>query len=132
MAIRGENLPQSCSNYYELLELSPFEADPARIDAQLRSLLREARKYQVGPYAGQAAKCVELLAAAKGCLLDPAQKLRYDEELRRQFDLPPVSVTAALPLAVSRPFARDASPVVKFLIAAAALAVAGIVVHLLR
>lgn len=97
MALVGPHLPETCSNYYELLGLRPFEADAAAIDARLRSLIREARKYQVGRYAIQVEKHLNLLAAVKNCLLDPAQKQRYDEELRQGFDLPPISVAASYP-----------------------------------
>lgn len=93
----GVPLPETCSNYYELLGVPPFESDASVINSKVRELMREARKYQVGQYATQAERHLNLLASATACLSNPQQKQAYDEELRRQWGLPPVSVAAALP-----------------------------------
>jgi hypothetical protein len=54
--------------------------------------MRDARKYQIGPRAAEAHLQLERLAAASACLLDPEQKVAYDNRLREQFGLPPVAV----------------------------------------
>lgn len=88
------NLPDQCSNYYELLGLTPFESDRQTIDEKVRSAMREARKYQIGQFASQAQRHLDLLAEAMTCLLDAEQKGKYDDDLRRQFGLPPVAVAS--------------------------------------
>lgn len=97
MAVSSPRLPIGSANYYELLELPPFETDTVRIQDRLREKAREFRKYQVGPYASQAEACLNALAQARRCLLDAQQKSRYDEQLRNKFDLPPLFVRASLP-----------------------------------
>jgi hypothetical protein len=56
--------------------------------------MREARKYQLGPYAERGQAYLESLASATACLLDPGQKGGYDEELRRRYGLPEIAVTS--------------------------------------
>jgi hypothetical protein len=97
MAVSSPRLPIGSSNFYELLDLPPFEPDGVKIQSRLREKAREFRKYQVGPYAAHAEACLNRLAQARQCLLDSQQKSRYDEQLRSQFDLPPLTVRASLP-----------------------------------
>lgn len=97
MAVSPHRLPNSSANFYELLDLPPFESDTARIQERLRESMKDFRKYQVGAYAAQAEECLNRVALAKRCLLDSQQKARYDEQLRGEFDLPPLTVRASLP-----------------------------------
>lgn len=117
MLLNGINLPDTCSNYYELLGLNLFEGDRVLVESKVRALMREARKYQVGQFSAQAEKCLDLLASARACLLDPDQKQKYDESLRVQFGFPPVTVvstynaaTAAAPAGVSESPSSAAPP----------------------
>ncbi len=102
MALLTPHLPDTCSSYYELLGLSAFAADLKIIDARAKELMREARKYQVGRYASQAEKHLNLLAEARNCLLDVKRKAQYDEDLRNKWQFPPVSVTTTFQLAEPR------------------------------
>jgi hypothetical protein len=96
-------------DYYALLELAPFEPDIAKISTRARDLMREARKYQVGPRGAGAQQRLDNLAAATACLLDPAHKRAYDDELQRRYDLPMVAVTSTYQAPV--PPTRDVVPV---------------------
>lgn len=103
MASLTPHLPDTCSTYYELLGLSPFEGNARTIDARAKELMKEARKYQVGRFATQAEKHLNLLAEARGCLLDPSRKSKYDEKLRGQWELPPVTTVSTYPAAAAAP-----------------------------
>jgi len=86
---------ENCRNHYELLGLAPFEADIRVIQARVRDVMRELRKYQNGPRAAEACQQMDLVAAATACLTDPVRKWAYDETLRKEFGIPPVSVSAS-------------------------------------
>lgn len=98
MALMTPHLPETCTNYYELLGLAAFAADLQVIDARAKELMKEARKYQVGRYATQAEKYLNLLGEARHCLLDASRKAKYDEDLRNQWQMPPVTVTTTFQL----------------------------------
>ena len=95
MAVTNHRLPAVAANYYELLDLSPFETDIARIQERVRETAKDLRKYQVGPYAAQAEACLNRVAVAKRCLLDAPQKSKYDEQLRDELGLPPMTVRSS-------------------------------------
>ncbi len=97
MSLSRHTLPTSCLDYYQLLKVAPFEGDLKVIESQARSLMREARKYQVGQFSADAETCMNLLAEARACLLDPERKRQYDDELRNKWGLPLVSVAACEP-----------------------------------
>lgn len=103
MALMTPHLPDTCSNYYELLGVAAFASDLQVIDTRARELMREARKYQVGRYSAQAEKFLNLLAEARNCLLDVKRKAHYDEELRNKWQLPPVWVTTTFQLSEPAP-----------------------------
>lgn len=90
----GEAAPFAGQDLYRLLELTPFESNPSVIASKVRELMRETRKYQLGLYAARTQSRMEEIAAATACLLDPHQKQVYDEELRRHYGMPPVSVAS--------------------------------------
>lgn len=81
-------------DYYMLLGLVPFESNPEKISATVRRQMREARKYQLGPHAARTQSRIDELADAISCLLDPARKRAYDEELRRRYGMPPVTISS--------------------------------------
>jgi hypothetical protein len=86
--------PVAEQDLYGLLGLAPFEPNPDVISTKVRELMREVRKYQVGPYAARTQTRMEELAAATAFLLDPQRKQSYDEDLRRQYGMPPISVAS--------------------------------------
>lgn len=88
----GSSMDEAGGDFYALLGLTPFESNSTRISARARDLMRDARKYQVGPRAAEAQVKLERLAMASACLLDPSQKSAYDNALRDRFGLPPVSI----------------------------------------
>lgn len=134
--ISSVNLPDTCSNYYELLGLPPFEADANVINAKVRERMREARKYQVGQYAAQAERHLNLLGTATACLTNPQQKQTYDNELREQWGLPPVTVVtsftgSASPAADRNPgTGRRLRPVAFIALAAAMMLMVGLMIGL--
>lgn len=86
--------PGAGGDYYALLGLTPFESNLEIISSTVRRQMREARKYQLGPHAARTQSRMEELADATACLLDPARKQAYDEELRRQYGMPPVMIAS--------------------------------------
>ena len=88
----GSSIDEAGEDFYALLGLPPFESNTSAISARARDLMRDARRYQVGPRASEAQTRIERLATASACLLDPAQKVAYDNVLRERFGLPPVSI----------------------------------------
>jgi len=88
----GSSIDEAGEDFYALLGLPPFESNTSTISARARDLMRDARKYQVGPRANEAQTRLERLATASACLLDPAQKVAYDNVLRERFGLPPISI----------------------------------------
>ena len=79
------------ANYYRLLGLEPFEADANVIRDAAEQRMAHVRTYQLGQYCELSQRILNELAAAKGCLLDPEEKARYDATLSKQ---PAASVTA--------------------------------------
>lgn len=77
---------------YALLGVTPFEPNADLISARVRNLMREARKYQLGPHAARTQAQLDDLAAAAACLLDPQRKQAYDDVLRERYGLQPLSV----------------------------------------
>lgn len=88
----GSSSDEAGEDFYALLGLKPFESNTSTISARARDLMRDARKYQVGPRAADAQVKLERLAMASACLLDPSQKVTYDNALRDRFGLPPISI----------------------------------------
>ena len=80
-------------NHYRLLALELFESDLDVIEGSADKQMGHVRQYQSGEHAAAAAKILNELAVARLCLLKPATKAAYDEDLRRK--LAPVEV--ALP-----------------------------------
>jgi hypothetical protein len=72
------------ADFYRLLGLPRFEANPARIAAAADERLRLVSAYQTGPWGAQARQIVSELSAAKTCLLSPASKVSYDAALSQQ------------------------------------------------
>jgi hypothetical protein len=91
-------------NYYRLLGLRPFETNPDVISNAVDQRRTFLRTVQGGKRAAQSQKLLNEVSAAGVHLLDPAKKIAYDEELRRELappELPPEALPAATLLAQS-------------------------------
>lgn len=71
-------------NHYRLLAIDRFEADSEVIRDAAEQRIAHVRTYQLGQHAALSQKILNELAAAKACLLDPAQKAVYDLQLSTQ------------------------------------------------
>ena len=69
-------------HYYRLLGIEPFESDLDVIEAAVDRQMSFIRQYQSSANAVEAAKILNELASARVCLLKPATKQAYDEQLR--------------------------------------------------
>jgi hypothetical protein len=71
------------ANHYRLLGVTEFEADPDVLQAAADQRMAHLRTYQTGRYADWSQRLLNEVAAAKICLLTPAKKAAYDEQLRQ-------------------------------------------------
>ena len=69
-------------NYYRLLAIELFEPDPEVIRDAAEQRVAHVRTYQLGAPSALSQKILNELAAAKACLLDPAQKAACDAGLK--------------------------------------------------
>ena len=69
--------------HYQLLRLTKFEDDPARIRTHYRKLNAHVRKFATGDYAEQSQALLNELAKAMLCLTDTRRKGEYDASLGR-------------------------------------------------
>lgn len=76
--------PARPPNHYRLLGLEPYEEDRETIANAADRQMAHVRNYQVGLHAAVSQQVLNELAAAKVCLLDPARKRVYDEQLRER------------------------------------------------
>ncbi len=70
-------------NHYRLLGVDLFEDDLDVIEGAADRLMNFVRQYQSGEHAGDAARILNELAAARLCLLKPTTKAAYDKKLRQ-------------------------------------------------
>lgn len=70
-------------NHYRLLGVDLFEDDLDVIEGAADRLMNFVRQYQSGEHAGDAARILNELAAARLCLLKPTTKATYDKKLRQ-------------------------------------------------
>ena len=68
-------------NHYRLLGIRDLEADPDVIQAAADQRMAHLRTYQTGRYADWSQRLLNEVAAAKICLLSPAKKAAYDQQL---------------------------------------------------
>jgi hypothetical protein len=101
-------------NHYRLLAIDRFESDAEVIRDAVERQMAHVRTYQLGEYSELSQRILNELAAAKACLLDPAEKAAYDRRLRAQSEngdrqpLPERPVrgfaqTAPVPFSASKP-----------------------------
>ena len=69
-------------NHYRLLAVELFEDDPDIISNAADRLMAHVRTFQTGPHSPESQKLLNELAGARHCLLDPAKKVSYDQQLR--------------------------------------------------
>ena len=81
-------------NLYRLLGVGLFESDPEVIANAADRQMVHVRSYQGGRHSDLSQKLLNELAAARVCLLDPAKKAAYDEQLRRQLHSQPAPEAA--------------------------------------
>jgi|GEM_PF-1889584 len=98
-------------NLYRLLGVGLFESDPEVIANAADRQMMHVRSYQGGRYSDLSQKLLNELAAARVCLLDPAKKAAYDEQLRRQLHNQPAAEAASR--SASLPPAPPVPPVVQ-------------------
>jgi len=71
-------------NYYQLLRLSTFEDNVAKIRANYRKMNAHVRKFAAGEFAAQSQAVLNELAKAMLCLTDADRKREYDATLGRK------------------------------------------------
>jgi hypothetical protein len=79
----GIKEPDRPLSYYQLLRLSRFEDDAAKIREHYRKMNAHVRKYSTGQYAKQSQTLLNELARAMLCLTDARRKTEYDASLGR-------------------------------------------------
>ena len=72
------------ADHYRLLGLKALESDPDAIEAAADQRMAHLRTYQAGKQSDLSQKLLNEVAAAKVCLLKPAKKAAYDEQLRQK------------------------------------------------
>ncbi len=73
-------------NHYQLLRLTAFEDDAAKIRSHYRKMNEHVRKFASGDYAHQSQELLNELARAMLCLTDARRKGEYDASLGRRDD----------------------------------------------
>ena len=71
------------ANHYRLLAIREFESDPDVIDSAADRQMSHVRSFQTGAHSADSQRLLNELSAARLCLLTPAKKAAYDEQLRR-------------------------------------------------
>lgn len=69
-------------NHYRLLGIQQFESDPDVIESAADQRMTHIRGYQSGRHAELSQQILNEVAAARLCLLSPAKRAAYDEELK--------------------------------------------------
>jgi hypothetical protein len=90
-------------NHYRLLGLKPLEGDPNVIEAAVDQRMAYVRQAAVGKNAVHSQTVLNLLSAARTCLLQPEKKAAYDADLRARLQAAtPIEqpVLQAVPLSV--------------------------------
>ncbi len=69
-------------HHYRLLGIEPFESDQEVICNAADARMAQIKTFQTGKHSDHSQRLLNELAAAKVCLLNPAKKAEYDQELR--------------------------------------------------
>ncbi|MDB5335351.1 MAG: hypothetical protein JWN70_970 [Planctomycetaceae bacterium] len=75
-------------HHYRLLGVEAFEDDLQVIESAADRQLGYLRKFQSGEHAADCQKLLNEVSRARLCLLKPAAKAAYDEQLRDQLEMP--------------------------------------------
>ena len=75
-------------NFYRLLGIKPFEADPDVIQSAADQRMLHLRSYQTGKHADMSQRLLNEVAMANVCLLNPAKKAAYDRQLAAELQRP--------------------------------------------
>ena len=95
-------------NHYRLLAIEVFEADAEVIENAADQRMAHLKRFNTGKHSALAEKLLNEVAAARVCLLNPAKKATYDEELRRRLDGQDSGAEAAAAVAAPLPVAPTA------------------------
>ncbi|MGD9721637.1 MAG: hypothetical protein AB7O59_05885 [Pirellulales bacterium] len=99
-------------NHYRLLGISLFEKDADVIDHAADRQMAHVRTFQAGKNGAVSQQLLNELAGARLCLLNPAKKASYDEQLRSKISAAPKAVPLMPPTAAV-PKATPVAPVAK-------------------
>ena len=69
-------------NHYRLLGIATFESDPDVIENAASRQMAHVRTFKTSKHAALSQRVLTELSAAKVCLLVPAEKVEYDQQLR--------------------------------------------------
>jgi hypothetical protein len=106
-------------DHYRLLGASRFEADLDVISAAADRQMAHLRTYQHGAHSSDSQRLLNEVSRARGVLLNPQSKARYDEQLRRQLtpaapvESPPAPVDVPPPPAAAVKASPPPAPTVK-------------------
>ena len=85
-------------NHYRLLGVSDFEKDLDEISRAADERMALVKTYQLGKYSDLSQQILNELASARTCLLNPASRAIYDEQLSlSQSEPPPVQTPVEVP-----------------------------------
>src|SRR5688572_15623110 len=96
-------------NHYRLLGIKLFETDPDVIENAADQRMGHLRSFQAGRNGALSQKLLNEIAAAKVCLLDPAQRAAYDAELGEKLAAHSAAQPAAVPLKRALPLEAPAA-----------------------
>lgn len=71
-------------DHYRLLGIQRFEHDPRVIENAADRQMVHLKTFQTGPHSDDSQRLLNRVATARICLLNPAAKNTYDEQLRRE------------------------------------------------
>ncbi len=97
-------------NHYRLLGINAFEADREVIEAASYRQIKHLRDYALGKHVDLSQKLLNEVASAKVCLMDPARKAAYDEQLRNSLAIGPAPTSALPPAGRTATVANPPSP----------------------
>jgi hypothetical protein len=93
-------------NHYELLALESFESDKAKINESADRAANLVTSQATAAQVPQSQKLLYQISTARVCLLNAAEKARYDDQLRQQQS----QLQTEMPVAQAPPPAQSARP----------------------
>ena len=86
-------------NHYRLLGIPLYEANLDVIESAADRQMQYLRTFQSGPNSVASQRLLNEVSTAKICLLTPAKKQQYDQQLRVKLTPPPAPAAPAVPIA---------------------------------